>query len=1225
VDLTITTTVLRGNQTVTLDSMGQPLPQTVHAGLFQWQRGARTSETADPFGPANIELTAHQLALASRSTASFPVAFEPSFIPVSSPDFPVSAPGTRAVSATEAQRLHPDMSRVVRSWGERSGKKNRSRYVIDGGVLANTPTMSALRAVEAMKAEGPVRRVMLLVYPHAPSPDEDTPDVFGTAPTVAGTLNGLLGALSGQGSRTYVDQLEEHNRRAAGRRGTRSDILHGASPTELHALAEQIHPHYRRLRMWRAARDLASRLAGTADDGTTSSALPEGWNYDRVRSEAERAQEQWLGQHDDALPYVPAHLPTTREPSGWAWGVAGALGVAEAANELLRQLVTAMCEVDEDYEAVCTARRTTFELGASIESMRGAVDAAWATDRGDTYDAVIGSLAPNRGYWSLRLAYYDHLMAGSTGWGDVVDLIEAVAGFEGDLAGARAPDPAAEEARAERKAAVLDALTQRLASNAAKSVDQRDADVAGTGTAGAVGQQIGMLVGAVVDQVTRALDVLDSASFDVECGPFEEVRRWQLGLGLTPRPSADQLLVRLIHLEVAATTLGDEVSTGATLPVELVQLSAQTKNGFAEHSRTADDKLGGWSLNRFGGFLKRSWRANDWTWGRIDSATVLCRTVLRPSRVRRIARVTGYLDQGTPEQRAEATVAELATELFGEPGDDLQSLLAAAVKELEPVLDATVDEGELPATLPALADLFARAIHEQVVVTELPAIATAIRADAVEGGYQRSRGEVLLATEGALLERLGAASRSGPARLPAEDRSRALKTFDSAGIGREPLREESSSDMTIRTATTAAAVAATVLSSSRSGLKAISPVSRALRGLMLLPYWVVTGLTSKGGLARNLSLLGLALGGTLLALSLFGALPESLAGPATAVGASAVLVAFAYAALRTGTLLHGVVLLSPVIPLLAYSVVRARADAAAEQGSMTLVVVIGLAVALMLLGSFGTTYGSVWSTLDRLADRRGVRLVTGPMGGQAVRPRSTPAIWVEAVARSLWPLLLALVVLAGVVALVAVAVRPDWVQEMRDWSWPAWAKWGLVVLVPMVATTCGAKVADVTGKSLRVLARVPVVDADGRTQVDQSGNVQFTWQHQRLANPRGIAVGWSVLYGAVYSLLAVVLLADPFDMHQEGWYAAALVTSVLFAAILVLVAPWLLPVLEYRAISRGEQIRACMVVDPPDYAADLAHRGLGYRHFVTEGSEPTLTRFGRRLHDAVKGSRTSPR
>ncbi len=1238
IDLTITTTVLRGNQILTLDSMGQRLPQTVHAGLFHWQRSARGAKDDDPFDPANIEFTARQLALASRSTASFPVAFEPSFIPVNSPDFPVPTAGARHVSTTEAQRLHPDMSGVVRSWGRRSDpgraevdrhkadRKNRSRYVVDGGVLANTPTKAALSAIEGMQAAGPVRRVMLLVYPHAPSPKEETPGVFGTAPTVAGALNGLLEALSGQGGRTYVDELEEHNRRAAGRRGTRSDILSDTTPAELHDLAVNIYAHYRRLRVWRAARDLATWLTGKGHDGESSSTLPEGWSYERVRTEAERAQEVWLQR--SSLPYVPAVLPTTPAPMGWGWGVTGALAVAEAASELLRQMVGALTKVDPDYVAVTSARRKVFELRASIEDMRQGVDAAWAADVGDDYDGVIGSLSPNRRYWLLRLTYYDHLMVGSAPWREVVDWIEQVAAFEGELAADQAPVGSAglEKVKKARTAEVLDALTQRLGTNAARSVDGDDAEIAGATTAGAVGEQLRLRVVDVANQVEGVLDVLDTGFLEARrlSGPFEEVRRWKRGLGLTPGTSADELLVRLLDLEVATTTLGDEVSTEATLPVELVQLSAQTENGFAEYSRTADEKLGGWSLNRFGGFLKRSWRVNDWTWGRMDAATVLCRTVLHPLRIRRTARLTGYLDEGTPEQLAKATVGELVAELFEEARPDLDSLVEEAAAELEKVFDIEVPEGDLPTALPALSGLFARALHEQVVVNELPAIATAIRADKVEGGYHRSRGEVFLAAQGPLLSRLDAASRNGPARLSAEERIRALKAFDTAGIGREPLREESSSDMTIRTATTAAAVATTVLSSNRSGLKAISPVTKALRGLMMLPYWVVTGLTSKGGLARALSLLALALGGTLLALSLFGALPESVSGPATALGASAVLVAFAYAALRTGTVLHGVVLLSPVIPLLTYSVVRAREqnDVSADQGSTTLVTVLGLAVALMLLGSFGATYGSVWATLDRLADRRGVRPETRP---DALRPLSTLARWLEGLARSLWPLLLGLGVVAAIAAVVALALQPDWVQLMSDWSWPGRAKWGLVALILVAATAVGGKAAQVAGRSLRVLAQVPVVDANGNAEVDDQGNVRFTWKHQKLANPRGVAVGWSVLYGVAYELLVVALLADPLQMRQESWYRVALVTSALFAVTLVLIVPLLLPALEYRAISTAEQTRAMTVAAPRNYAADLAHRGLGFRHYVT-AEEPTLTRtFGTRLDKAVTKARNRAR
>ena len=730
--------------------------------------------------------------------------------------------------------------------------------------------------------------------------------------------------------------------------------------------------------------------------------------------------------------------------------------------------------------------------------------------------------------------------------------------------------------------------------------------------AGAVGQQIRILVEDIVAELAAVIARLyrrdggvarSQAALDARSLAHEEALKWVHGLGLDQEDlSTTSLLVRLLHLEVAATALGEEVNTGATLPVELVQLSAQTQNGFAEYSRTADDKLGGWSVNRFGGFLKRSWRANDWTWGRVDAATVLCRTVLQPSRIRRTTRVSGYR-VGDPADRAEATLAELVTHLFGEARRDLQQLLDEALRELTDVFDEkNVEEGDLPASMPALAGLFARALHEHIVVDELPAIATAIRADKIEGGYQRSRGEVFLASESALLARLEQAG-----ELDAAQRTRALTAFDSAGIGREPLREESSSDMSIRTATTAAAVVTTVLSSGRSGLKAISPVTKVVRGLMLLPYWVVTGLTSKGGLARTLSLLALALGGTLLALSLFGALPESFAGPATAVGASALLVAFAYAALRTGTLVHGIVLLSPVIPLLAYSVVRAREwdGASAAQGSTTLVVVIALTVVLMLLGSFGAAYGSVWSALDRLADRRGVRRARGS------RERWHAVRWGEALLRSLLPLLAMVLVVVALAWVVTEALQPNWIRKMDDWEL-AW-KWALVVGVLVTATLLGTVVAVRAGRSLQALARVPGRDADG--------NEIFVWEHQSLANPRGAAVGWAVLYGIGYELLVVVLLLDWFTKSDAWWYKVALITAVLFAITLVLVTPVLLPLLEYRSIRRAEQIRGIgHLGSEAAFVADLANRGLAYRHYVAGGAAPILTRSGKRLFKAVQQS-----
>ena len=88
-------------------------------------------------------------------------------------------------------------------------------------------------------------------------------------------------------------------------------------------------------------------------------------------------------------------------------------------------------------------------------------------------------------------------------------------------------------------------------------------------------------------------------------------------------------------------------------------------------------------------------------------------------------------------------------------------------------------------------------------------------------------------------------------------------------------------------------------------------------------------------------LLAFALGGAALALALLGVLSSTLQPAAAALGGGALLAAFAYGALRTGSLLHGIVLLTPVLPLAAYAgaalglVPLPRVQEAIESGVLT--------------------------------------------------------------------------------------------------------------------------------------------------------------------------------------------------------------------------------------------------------------------------------------------------
>jgi len=1233
-DLTMATTVLGGNQEVTVDALGQRLPQTVHAARFRWKRPADATEDTDPFGTRNIGGTAAQLALAARASSSFPVAFEPTFVPVPAPDEPVA----------DTTGLRPSMAGVVEEWGDTLPPRDRSRFAVDGGVLANTPTRAAVEAIERMPADGPVRRVMLLVYPHAPAPGPDPADVMGEPPTLAGTMAGVLGALSAQGSRTFVDELEDHNVRAASRRGTRADILGGfgeplpdGSTQTLEGLGAQLFPHYRRLRIWHAARDLARRQVGRRPPAS----WPEGddvWDYERIRRAAERAQQKVEDARRTTgatgavpvtgIPYLPDHYPTAARPDAgpsWRWGVSGASSIAESVNELLRELVW-MLPAGEDWAIARAARQRVTERIRDIQACRHLTDDPWDLDE------VLAALRPDHHYWMLRLASYARLM-GDGGDAPVREAIARVAHSENQRRFLVSGDKAAAD---EWQASVAQHLEEVLL---------RDPK----SPAGGAGREVRRLVEEVVEELVSVVPVLRRAAAPrmrtsahragEVLGDPESLQRWHAALAPgTAAVTVPQLLTTLQQLEVASTTIGDETMTGSTIPIELVQLSAQTRNAFARYSLTGDDKLGGWSVKRFGGFLKRSWRVNDWTWGRLDAATVLCRAVLDPARVRRAAYLSGYLaTDSDPRRLARATVDGVVNSVFAGSGltsdPRVVALREAAVAEvLGAFLIEDTPTSQLPPSMPALADLFAWGVQLDVVPDEVVALAAAVREDRADGANPRSRGELFLAAEEPLLNRLEKRRREGLS-VSGKDRAALLSAFDRAGVGREPLSEETSSDLMIRSASTAGAVSATVLDSPSSGLGALRPVTRLVRGAMLVLHWMIVALTSRGVVPRMLALLGLSVGSILLTASLLGALPGAWSGVATLFGASCVLAAFSFGALRTGTLLHGLVLLSPLVPLLTFALSQARQAGAAGAvegaalGGVTLAAMILVAIGLLVLGSLPASYGSVWLALGSLADRRGVPHENTAGRGLVARFFVGAVRRARGLGRSLPGLIGPAVVIALPVALAwwlvdtGAAAIADALLDRRWW----------LVGLAVVCVVAGGIAAFVLGDLLRPA-----------TRVRHPGAQSLTWEYGPLTNPAGINASWAVLYGAGYFTIAIVVLSTAVERGDtREWLVALVVTAIVLGVGLGLLYPVLAPLAALRSMERREVVRdgqrggtRFVVADPVgsdvdtarrSYAVDLAERGVAYRWLVSskpgaDGRAPSLAPRGvemlRRLDEA---------
>jgi hypothetical protein len=634
------------------------------------------------------------------------------------------------------------------------------------------------------------------------------------------------------------------------------------------------------------------------------------------------------------------------------------------------------------------------------------------------------------------------------------------------------------------------------------------------------------------------------------------------------------------------------------------------------------------SINRFGGFLKRSWRLNDWIWGRLDAATILCRTVLQPTRVRRAALLSGYIGVATAREQAAAqaneTVDELVEQLFGPagiPGDaSLQELRNAAKAELTNCFDVVgVAPGDLSSAMPALAHLFALAVQLDVVPADLSALKEAITADVTDGANARSRGVFFLDENRDLISRVLA----GTTPEGQDDRGHLLAAFDRAGIGRELLQAETSSDLMLRSGATAAAVGATVFDSPKSGLGALRLLTRGIRGAMLVIFWGITALTGKAAIARSLALLALAMGAVLVTLAAFGAVPSGLSGLAAGVGISLLLLAFAYGALRSGTMLHGLVLLTPLVPVLAEAMARSREGAAADvRGTVTLTAVLVLALGLMAIGTLPAASASVWTALSRVADRQQVPEAPADLGKAGRILLGTVRAFRGVLAllmRVGWRLLF----VAVPVALAVWVVNSGW-TSVADWL-AAHFVWCLAVAGASLAV--GVVAATHFGERLQVLS------------AHRSG-VTTTWQWRSVAHPAGISASWAVVYGTAYLVLALVLIRDPWNWRGVAWAESLCVTALLLGVLLTLVVPVVVPMRAFEQALSAERARGLTVrpyvasaddvsgVDPAhitadvSYACDLVQRDVAYRRWVSydakkQGRPPQLTRAGQKARRAV--------
>ncbi len=346
VHLTMVTSVLTGVTRGLADDFGAVIPDATHLGTFTFRRelGGRDDWDA-PEALARI-------ALAARSSASFPFAFEASFVPVG------QEVGGR-----------PDMKDHVNF--------PSSRFAVDGGALMNKPFRPALDAIYAQPASRQVRRALLYVAPDPGAVAADQVDDITKPPSLVTTL--LDSAMTMPRTESVGAELKEiraHNDAVANLRLVR-DSLSQTDPTSL--AAELFGPLYRVQRASRSVDRILARLDAEALPGPATVAASDRGRPTAVRDRDELRRDLLAARRAYLPPAFPAAgTDPAADPGSWLWGIDPVEAAANTVLDLLNRGLSLAPLTDTPRRgALCGARGAVHRHRQVVAAVRELDDGFW--------------------------------------------------------------------------------------------------------------------------------------------------------------------------------------------------------------------------------------------------------------------------------------------------------------------------------------------------------------------------------------------------------------------------------------------------------------------------------------------------------------------------------------------------------------------------------------------------------------------------------------------------------------------------------------------------------------------------------------------------------------------------------------------------------------------------------------------------------------------------------
>ncbi|MGO4394386.1 patatin-like protein [Variovorax sp. M-6] len=860
--LSLTSTLLDGMSQKQLDDFGAVIEDTVHRSLWRFER---LEGEADDFERPRI---VDQLAFAARATASFPVAFEPAHYDpqdeVFSPHQPLRA------------RLSPDQPITGQT------------LLLDGGILDNRPFDAALEGIARLPAQGNTRRVLAYVVPDpAAEAERRVPDANNALPrpTLAQVAwRSLVSIPASQSISGHMARLRAHNDEASSRWQRLVGAVRHVGAVQLMQSAAAMLPAYRARRIdgvidYLIAETEAGLAAPHRDapaGGATHVAMRRAtrqWLRSTWRS-ADLPQV-WAGRIPER--YEPATALLTGPQAGWPWGMYPLEFMAELTIEVLRrtQRMHGLVErwsqnrgdtvagpplADPAREAP-TAAWERLDAGPSPAGRALRRDLSRIGDRQlepvwrEVY-ALVQRLRQRRlrGNKKIEDIGRERFVALVDAWtssgGEQPPLDDAIAMIVALLDKSNQDSGATHEAENLSDARALCELLASLREPIAEILAQHGR------------QDPELRRRADVEEAIKDLNALTLYFFVDQPGDAPE--------------RVDRIAWRMLALEVFEVTACSRQRT-PNAQAELVQISARLASAWGGRDDPSR-KLNGMQLAHFGAFYKRSWRANDWTFGRLDGIDRAIRIALNPDALQR--------RYGLRQVQAGA-----GGPLFGKSSDYvMQYLRALAVESAEPALHEVLrarwleDEARIrtelqwldhPATLPPpvleyCAAALTRRLQLEALRRELPEIAVSLIAEGRSGAPPSPLAGV------PLLARVAPAGRP---EVPAPDD--AVRLVQADLLGSETLALQPGTDLFTRTTSQALATTHAALGSKHGGFNAIDVLFRITEWPVRILYWLANRLSGAGasGAAMEGAILGIG-----LALVAAGLLTDKLPSAALGLG-----------------------------------------------------------------------------------------------------------------------------------------------------------------------------------------------------------------------------------------------------------------------------------------------------------------------------------------------------